>query len=682
MRSLSPFGFSSGLGAALLLAPVVASAQQAQIRLTNFPTMTVADGRSTVTVTAEIRDTNGRVVPDGTRVSMTSNLGSFREPVVATSGGIARAIFVAGNVPGVVTIKASTLGGEAAPSTLDFELVGDRSQLNSLREYVEIEAVKGGVQYTADDRLMAASGPDGGVTLKFKEVVIVADDVQYDIKMNAVRARRATLKIGRAEPRKFDELWLQLNNRRGYGLATYRAAKTFPVFTGAGFVPMSLDDDGKPVPPVEVERYGSVEVIGSNVRPASIPVGSTMFKWVDLSDSTSSVTAKRATVFPRRGIQFQRAEVFVGAAKVVKVPLFELSFNGVNSTPLLTEQFLNMRDNQLAVNYPYYVSLKPGGTSLFRLRTGDAFGRGVGASSGVFLDFEHNWNRGDQMEGGLAFRGIGRSDWSVGLRQYYRPDERTTLYGSVDSPGGQSLLGSLGLTRQMNGFQLALSGSASSQLRGIRYTAQEWSFVAERDPIKFKKTPFNLYLGFTALENRNSLVGNSQSGYGAYGRLQSESIRLDDRSSLTSTFTVRQLAGGQNAGGGLALLANATLSRQFSPNVNAVVGYDFTRDGYADQFQGQHRLSLTANARAGAFTIMLSGARSLDIVRESLYADVGMKLSNQWRLGSQYTLERFAGTQFLDYNFVIGYRMGWKEIGLTWSYRTKRLGVQVLNVSF
>src|SRR6185369_3811759 len=113
----------------------------------------------------------------------------------------------------------------------------------------------------------------------------------------------------------------------------------------------------------------------------------------------------------------------VGGVKVLKMPLYSVSLT--NGASLVTDQIIQVNDNQLAVDYPYYLSLKPGETSALRLRTGERYGRGTGVSRGIFLDYELGWNRGDEMVGGLTVSNIARQDWSIGLKQFLRLDSKS-----------------------------------------------------------------------------------------------------------------------------------------------------------------------------------------------------------------------------------------------------------------
>ncbi|MEQ1934842.1 MAG: Ig-like domain-containing protein, partial [Fimbriimonadaceae bacterium] len=147
-----------GMVSMMVLAAAAVMAGNATIELGSFPTMSVADGRSTVTVSALIRDAGGNLVPNGTRVVFSCDRGSFREAVVTTQNGVARAVLQAGNVAGLAKISVSAITYQAT-ATMDYEFVSDRSLLSSAKEYVDIVAPHD-LRYSMDLKTIEASGAD------------------------------------------------------------------------------------------------------------------------------------------------------------------------------------------------------------------------------------------------------------------------------------------------------------------------------------------------------------------------------------------------------------------------------------------------------------------------------------------------------------------------------------------
>jgi Invasin, domain 3 len=650
-----------------------------------FPSVSVADGRSTTTISATVRDTNGRLVADGTKVGFTSTLGQFRQSIVTTSSGVARAVLVAGGVPGIAQVTVTALTPNAAPTTIEFEFVADRKLLASAQEYIEV-VTTGAMQYSNDtySKLMSASSPDHGVSIRYRDIQVDADDVQIDIPNSILRAKRAHLKFGKIN-QDFEQLYLRLNQRRGIGTTSYYARRYDTITWGShgpeflrivGSGPAKLAEDEK--------RFGLVEITGGSFKPANQALNTPIFDFDDTSSSPSTVRARKAVIFPRKGIQFQKAEVYVGTTRVMAMPLFELNLYS-SSSPIVTDQFVSVANNHLAVNYPYYLTLKPGTTSLLRLRTGEQYGRSTQVNQGVFLDYELNWNHGDLMDGGMTFSGLGRNDWSLGAHQYLQIDDRSKASFQAEMPSGKSLYGSASVDRMFNGFQVNMNGSTNQSLRGLPFRSTDLSLNAEKDPTKFGRLPVQMFYGLTAQYSSNSLLDRVQQGSGPYARIQSLPINLGKLSTVNASFSAKHLFGDESTAG-LALAGEATVTRTLSPDASVIATYNYTRDRYSDALVGSHRLSLQGYYSAGRTGLQLFATKSLDVDRLSLYGDLGYRLSPIWRLATGYTYDSYptignAVNQYLDYNFSVNYRLGWRELGLTWSRQTGHIGFQILGAT-
>ncbi|MES1227211.1 MAG: invasin domain 3-containing protein, partial [Armatimonadota bacterium] len=122
----------------LLFTVAIAHAGQGSVRLTTFPDMAVADARSTITVTAEVRENSGRPCVNGTKVVFQTTSGHFQDSSVSTTDGFARAVLITGGTAGTAKITASavTLGASA---TGEVEFVRSRSELATANSYVQIE---------------------------------------------------------------------------------------------------------------------------------------------------------------------------------------------------------------------------------------------------------------------------------------------------------------------------------------------------------------------------------------------------------------------------------------------------------------------------------------------------------------------------------------------------------------
>ncbi|HMS54622.1 MAG TPA: Ig-like domain-containing protein [Fimbriimonadaceae bacterium] len=645
-------------------------AQFADIRLQAQPSATVADGKSTVAISATLRDRDGNLLPDGTQVVFTTTKGAIDQPIVKTYNGTARVTLRAGGVPGMATITATAITYNATAS-LEFEFVADRSMLSSAKEYIELYAEDRNLVYSLDAKVLEGSSPNGNVFLRYKEIEIRAQDLQVYVPLHEVRARKATLRMGKVE-RTYDQLFLKLNTRRGFGTTSF-SATDYNIKAGATW--FSFEKAG------DRQRFGVVAVSTDKDEPVYGAVEPRFFEFEEIADSSSIIAAKKVVAYPRKEVQFQRAEVFVGGARIMKLPLFQVNLYG--PTPVLTDQILTMRDNQIALNYPYYLTLKPGETSLLRFRAGDRYGRGSGGTRGTSLDYELAWNKGDDWDGFFTFTGIGRKDWGLGVRQYWRIDERTDANISVESPSHSSLFGNLSVGRRFDGFNLSFAGNSNRSLRGSSYSSSQYSVVAEKDPLKFGPLPMRLFFGLTAQHttNRQFDQAASQSAYGLRARLQSDSINITPNTTFNAELSSSKLSG-HNVSAGMAWNGSALVSTRLSKEISLFTGYTYADDGYSSSVLGRHRINvqIPIYTRRGSLDLFMD--KSLDIDRLSYRADARINLIRNLRFGYSYTYERFLGQGFTDYYMFLGYTIGFREFGITWSNRTRRIGFEILGVGY
>ncbi len=100
-----------------------------------------ADGISTTVITAEVKDTNGSNVPDGTVVSFTTTHGVFlstgtTSATSSTGGGIANAILRSATIAATATVKA-TAGGVSGETNVVFSAVSDVLSLSTSQTSVK-----------------------------------------------------------------------------------------------------------------------------------------------------------------------------------------------------------------------------------------------------------------------------------------------------------------------------------------------------------------------------------------------------------------------------------------------------------------------------------------------------------------------------------------------------------------
>lgn len=650
-----------------------ALAQEGTIDLSAFPSIGVADGRTPITITAVVRDRGGNLVPNGTQVVFDTNLGTFKENLVTTENGYARATLVASSIPGLARIRASVLRFSAS-NNLEFEFVSDRAMLDSARDFIEVTAPKKLVYSVSDRIIEASSAEDENVVVLYRDTTVRGKDVQLKVLTYDLKARNAVITIG-GQDYQFEQLYYNLRSRRGFGIGRFKTR--LPRIVQAGMLAAPIYEEREVFGPFSISAAEGVKLL------EEVP-DQRQLDFQNIVDSLSTVEARKAVAFPRKEVQFHQSNVKVGNLSIMKLPLFQVGTQ--TASPLITDQMFQVTNNQIALNYPYYLSLKPGETSLLRFRYGSRLGgTGLGASTGYFLDYELKWNRGDDMEGGFMLQGMNRTDWGASLRQYYQADPNTTISAQLDLPAHKSLFGNVNVNRLFDGFQANFNAMQGRSIGNQdRFQTDQYALVVEKDPIKVKNfIPGNLYVGMSA--NSNGLRGEDfsrrQESLGLQARYVSRPIRFDGRNSASFSLRLAQLSG-ENVKEGLSQFATVTLSSNLNSNLAMQTTYDFVDDGFNSELLGMHRLTSEAYYRSGRVNFRGYLAKALDIDRMNASASFDYQFNTVWSFYYNYFMDRYLEDSFTDQTFVLGYRIGFREIGLSYSPRTKRIGIELLGTRF
>lgn len=645
-----------------------ANLDSGSIRLTVFPDAALADGRSTLTVTAEVRDSGGNLVPDGTQVFFETSLGLFREQIVTTQNGFARAVILAGSIPGNAKVRASILKLGASSQT-DVRFVANKSLLESASEYIEVVSPRD-MAYSLEDKILEASGEGQNVRLRYGEITIDADDLQLNVPIYEVRAKNARLKMDGKEY-EFADLFMRLNQRQGVG--TQRVREVFYTVDRSWYIGVPkgvLRDSIKPV-----------HITAEGVSDSATPVVPAQFEFQDISLALTIIEARKAVCFPSKEVHFHRSNVIVGGQSIMKVPLFKAST--MPESPIITEQFVNVSNNDLAINYPYYLDLRPGSTSLFRLRQGSHVGTGVGLANGTYLDFEYNWNDGTKLDGAFSVRGIARNDWGVNLRQFWRPSTKTSLSAQLDFPAHRSMFSNINANQDFEGFSANLNASHGQSFDGDRFKSNQFSTVVEKDPMRLGPVPARLFIGATATQTQfqSPTSTTDRSKYGLRTRLISDPFRLGQGQSLNLSYAFSKYVD-SSPGPNTSQQGTLSLSTSFKSGLFLQSNYDYVVDGITDTALGRHRVSTNAYFSRGLFSLRGFASKSLDVQRLSANLSLDYRSSALWRFSYELYSDQYLGDSFLDQTVVVAYKIGFREVGLSYSHRRQRLGLEILGTTF
>ncbi len=629
---------------ALCLLPLWATGS---VRISVYPNAVVADGASQVLITVEARTPQGRPVPDGTQVAFSTTLGTFREPLVSTEGGVARATLIASSLPGVATVTVTVLG-QATVGETRVLFVRSEEELRSATDYVQVNG-SDYLAYANEQRVISATGRDGGATVRFGFTTIEADDLQLEVDSLRVRARAARLTYA-SEKWEFSELTYDLRANEGAGIR---------------------------------EHEGRLEIVRIKVgvlEPHIGPVPSEWFEFVDISQSELVIRARQIWFYPGEQIQFHRAEFFIGDVNALSLPMYSHSLwgGGIGSDTLI-----GVENGQVYLDLPYYYTLQPNQIGALRLRTAQRGGRTIGTARGIFLDVEHEYRSG-LGKGNFSFTGLARDDWGVNWRHYQPLSPNTRFYIWLDSPAHRGLFGSTQLSHRARDYSVGLNLAGSTYWTGSRANSLRGDLFIETNPRTLKDLPVRQSISVRYTANRTN-TGTSQfqrEGVGVLVRWNLIPQTLDSSTTLTGALTAGQYIGNlPNAGWTLTGTLGITRSvgRQGSLNLT----YDYTQDALGSTQLGRHRLSgsLFWNPTNQLY---LTGyfSRALDTTALSYVADVSWRLSDLWRVGTGYTWQTYQGYTFRDQTLTFAYRLGYRELALTWSSSTRRWSFDLLTAFY
>ncbi|GBC90157.1 hypothetical protein HRbin14_00889 [bacterium HR14] len=642
-RRLLRFALTEGL----MTLCVAVSLAQGTLRLTVYPNALVADGISTALVTAEVRTPQGKPVPDGTQVAFSTTLGAFREALVATEGGVARATFVAASVPGVAVITASALG-QSAVGEAQVVMVRSPEDLRAATDYVQVF----GTEYLAfanEQRIIAASGANFGASVRFGLTTLEADDLQLETDSLRVKARHARLRFG-SEAATYNELVYDLRTGEGYGVT-------------------------------EHEGRWQVFRIRSGLRtPFPEPLPPDWFQFADLSYSEMVIRARQIWFYPGERLQFRQAEFYVGDVRVLSLPLYSHSVWG---SGVGADTFFGVQNGQVYLDIPYYYALAPGQVGALRLRTAQRASRGTGISRGLFLDLEHEYRWG-QGQGAFTFTGLGRDDWGVLWRHSQPLGTRTRMHLWLDSPAHQGLYTSAQVSHQGRGFSLGATVAGSTFWEGSDARSLRTDLFAESTPRKIANLPLrqSLALTFSSATTRTTQIQQRREGFGIRARWNLIPQSLDRQTTLTGGFVAgRYLGNLPNAG--WSFTGTLGITRALGRTGALTLTYDYNEDALGVSLLGRHRLSGSLSWNPSEH-LTLAGyfSRALDTDTFSYLADASWRISGLWRIGSGITWQAFQGNTFRDHTFTIAYRIGFREVALTWSSNTKRWSFDILTAFY
>lgn len=560
------------------------AAATGSIRVSLQPAVLLADGQSRATVVAEVRDSRGNRVPDGTPVRFTTTAGTI-EAVALTVAGTARATITAAAIPDTAQISVVAEGASAAAR---LPMVSEMPDLKGGRTIVRVEGRY--VAYDEHGRILEAVDD---ARLLYRGLTITARRLQVDLNSDTLRAD--------------GDVQVESRKRRGgdgargrNGGATESSPSPPPPLSPSPPLPVPGEEkegllseegqengdlpppapppaprpprgespgDGSPFPRGEGGWGGRSDNAGGGrsddaggIRSADAGApsltGDRLFMNLRQIDG---VLASRDGVLAFGGTDLrerpapkqapgllapmpdlsesdmlwtaQGALVFLGSRIQLRgatpywagTRLLPLGYQEIplDGSTVGTDRYVGVGSDGLVVDLPYYLSMGAGGSTSLRLRHGDRSGFGFFAQNpGWQLDLERKYGEPGGVEGLFTLDSIS-PDWGLRWSHSQPLGGAGRVHAYFDFPKHQDLYGQIHLNQRWR-FATATLSLAGNKFRD-RALGHSLNFGME-------SRPWALGSGFTL-----SLEGSVQDSRGG------EYLRLNDRRIQVPGVTQQQV---------------------------------------------------------------------------------------------------------------------------------------------
>jgi hypothetical protein len=289
-----------------------------------------ADGVSTSRILVTVLDESGASVPDGFEIRLTTSAGDIT-PVVYTTGGRAAGVLTSAAMPQTAIVTASA-GGETASVQVEFSSSLDYEELSAAAKTVRMTGKS--LAYSVDRDFVIGSG---GVTVEYKGLTIHAAGIQVAQGLGQIRAQGGvTVKKG-DKTLSADALSCAFRDDR---------------------IRLMISNGVRSVQTYDLAKLERVTDDRSHVDTAS---------FTPLMDAQGRnwIVSERLVLIPRQKILFFKASIYVGDAKVIKMPYYVYSYQKRES--ILQQVRYDTTDGML-IDLPFYYRLTNSGAGALKLR--------------------------------------------------------------------------------------------------------------------------------------------------------------------------------------------------------------------------------------------------------------------------------------------------------------------------
>ncbi|MCE5323439.1 Ig-like domain-containing protein [bacterium] len=619
------------------------------MRLRAQPQAIVADSFSATTITADVRDSDGDAVPDGTLVEFTTSLGVIENSAQTTSG-IARVRLQSDTTIGTALISAVASNGRAiAKISVDFLAPGTEMFNES---FISVSSSK----YLGYDISSKKVDAAGGVTICHRGLSITAQEAQIDAKNNILRARAC---LGG------DNIVIKRGDKQ---IAASILYYSFDKMSGVLITPA---EDG-----AHRLLFRGRDMF---TEPDTKPDEKIKFDFEPVAESNMFVRARSLIIRPGEEVKIKRANFYLEGDKVLSVPLHVLSLSDRSAG---MGQMLTYGTDGLQMDLPIYYSLTPNGTGSVRLRHSESTEYNY-SNAGWQLDLDQEYTSDGSTEGKFEVSRITSGDWGLSWsnRREFNNDSR--LYTYFDFPSHKNLYGTVDYSRSLGNYNF------SWNLRGnmLRNNDDRYYSTAY---IQSRAKPMMggaLSYSFTTRLTYNSAISSDSGekiGRGLGLQLYGKPIKFGQGTLNTSLTTLRSWGGSSP---GTSIYASAGYSRNLRNIGSFGLNYSYS---FADSTSGYNAQRLSSNLSLRPSQLWSSNINltyGLDDSTISAFGDFGYTIRPTWRLSVQSLFQKFASSDSTDSNYSdfeisLAKALGRQQAQIIWSQSRRRFRVEFSALSF
>jgi hypothetical protein len=619
----------------------------ASIRLTLQPQVLVADGRSTATVTVEVRDRQGRLVPDGTPVRFATTGGNITATAF-TSAGVARATLTSATDPASVMVTAFS-GTDQAIGRI--QMVSKMVDAN-----VDARILRLNAQYVAFSEELKFIDSVQDVRVRYRGLTIEANAIQIDVNQNQLKAFGKVGLTSGQSVLEGERLFLDLGSFDGYLVSTDK--KTW--FNGYGLNEL-------PEPP-------------KTIMPD--------FEFKELTNSTLSWVGKEAIYIPGQKVQVRGAKAYVAGIKSLRIPYHEVRLdNGITGD---YGQYIGAGTQGIILDIPFYVHMTPNASTAVRFRNGERPGFGYfNGRPGFGMDLEEKYGIAGESDGLMTLNDFTSGEWGFRWNHTQQFGPKTRVSADFETPAHTDLYSRLNFAHQLDFGNVTLNLAGSEvQNRSFGRTIDA-SFETNPKPVLNNRffisagTRYTDIAGgqFQQLLNKRFEIAPTRTEE-LNLRLRPESIQLLPKMTFSNNITGRLLYG-TTTGPALAYQSNLTYSLPRNSMLTFGYNYDQAPTIRSVLNQAHHNLSATATTvPVKGLRASLFGTMGLDTTQQTLAGQLSYNITSQWRFDLLHSFYKFNGFGVSDYQFGIARKLGPREVILYYSTETGRVLVELGAANF